>query len=96
MAVDLSAKLDVNGSSASPLYQYLKKEQGGMLFSDIKWVHGHLASRQLCGGQARYADPCSWLQNFTKFLVDRDGKVVKRYGSVTTPLAIEEDIKRLL
>ncbi|KAK9901647.1 hypothetical protein WJX75_006544 [Coccomyxa subellipsoidea] len=34
--------------------------------------------------------------NFTKFLVDRQGNVIKRYGSSTTPLSIEEDIKSLL
>ena len=34
--------------------------------------------------------------NFSKFLVDRTGKVVKRYGSTTAPLAIEADIKALL
>lgn len=34
--------------------------------------------------------------NFTKFLVDRSGEVVKRYGSTTTPLAIESDIAALL
>lgn len=32
----------------------------------------------------------------SKFLVDRSGKVVKRYGSTTAPLAIEADIKALL
>eukprot|EP00884_Botryococcus_braunii_P006157 jgi/Botrbrau1/15542/Bobra.0333s0008.1 len=34
--------------------------------------------------------------NFTKFLVDRQGNVVKRYGSTTTPEQIEADIKALL
>jgi glutathione peroxidase len=34
--------------------------------------------------------------NFTKFLVDRDGRVVKRYGSRTTPDAIVRDIEPLL
>lgn len=33
--------------------------------------------------------------NFTKFLVNRNGEVVKRFGSVTKPQAIESDIKRL-
>ena len=28
--------------------------------------------------------------------VDREGNVLKRYGSSTTPLQIEEDIKKLL
>jgi len=31
------AKIDVNGETASPLYKYLKKEQGGSLGSAIKW-----------------------------------------------------------
>lgn len=34
--------------------------------------------------------------NFTKFLVGKDGKVIKRYGSVTKPQDIEADIKKLL
>ncbi|WP_322051370.1 glutathione peroxidase [Paraburkholderia bannensis] len=34
--------------------------------------------------------------NFTKFLVDRSGKVVKRYAPVTKPDAIAADIEKLL
>jgi glutathione peroxidase len=34
--------------------------------------------------------------NFTKFLVDADGKVVKRYGSTTKPDAIAADVEKLL
>lgn len=34
--------------------------------------------------------------NFTKFLVDRDGKVVKRYAPQTTPEQIEADIAKLI
>lgn len=33
--------------------------------------------------------------NFTKFLVGRDGKVVKRYGPQDTPAAIAKDIEKL-
>jgi glutathione peroxidase len=68
----LFAKIDVNGSGAAPLYQYLKKEQPGVLGSEaIKW-------------------------NFTKFLVDRSGKVIERYGSNVEPKAIAADIEKLL
>jgi glutathione peroxidase-family protein len=35
-------------------------------------------------------------RNFTKFLVGKDGKVVKRYGSTTKPEDIEKDVKALL
>lgn len=34
--------------------------------------------------------------NFTKFLVDKNGKVVKRYAPSTTPKEIESDIVNLL
>jgi len=34
--------------------------------------------------------------NFTKFLVDRDGKVVKRYAPKTRPEEIRSDIEQLL
>ncbi len=34
--------------------------------------------------------------NFTKFLVDKNGKVVDRFGSTTKPEDIEDDIKKLL
>ncbi len=34
--------------------------------------------------------------NFTKFLIDTEGKVVKRYGSTTTPDQISDDIEALL
>ncbi len=69
---DMFAKIDVNGKHATPLYNYLKKEQSGFLWTEgIKW-------------------------NFTKFLVDRSGKVIERYGSSTKPSEIEADIKKLL
>ncbi|HVL56185.1 MAG TPA: glutathione peroxidase [Burkholderiaceae bacterium] len=38
--------------------------------------------------------PIKW--NFTKFLVDRDGNVLRRYSFKTEPEAIAPDIERLL
>ena len=34
--------------------------------------------------------------NFEKFLIDKDGNVVERFGSTKTPEKIEDDIKKLL
>lgn len=34
--------------------------------------------------------------NFTKFLIDRKGEVIKRYAPTTAPTKIEDDIKELL
>mmetsp|Transcript_5388 Transcript_5388/g.15428 ORF Transcript_5388/g.15428 Transcript_5388/m.15428 type:complete len:225 (-) Transcript_5388:258-932(-) len=64
-------KVDVNGDKASPVWKYLKEQQGGFLTSDIKW-------------------------NFSKFLVDKNGKVAKRYASTATPEEIDADIAALL
>jgi glutathione peroxidase len=65
------AKIDVNGSSAHPLYQYLKKAKAGLLGSSIKW-------------------------NFTKFLVDRSGKVVARHAPTAKPEGLTKEIEALL
>ena len=65
------AKIDVNGPHTAPLFDWLKKEKGGLLGENIKW-------------------------NFTKFLVSRDGKVVKRFSPQTSPQKIGELIQKLL
>ncbi|HIP51255.1 MAG TPA: glutathione peroxidase [Campylobacterales bacterium] len=41
-----------------------------------------------------WSESIKW--NFTKFLVDTNGKVITRYGSSTKPKNIEEDILKLL
>ncbi|KAI6699207.1 hypothetical protein NL676_019326 [Syzygium grande] len=41
-----------------------------------------------------FGDGIKW--NFTKFLVNREGKVVDRYAPTTSPLKIEKDIQNLL
>ncbi|XP_062074291.1 probable phospholipid hydroperoxide glutathione peroxidase isoform X2 [Humulus lupulus] len=41
-----------------------------------------------------FGDSIKW--NFSKFLVDKEGKVVDRYAPTTSPLSIEKDVKKLL
>ena len=65
------SKVDVNGSDAHPLFDWLREEKGGMLGSAIKW-------------------------NFTKFLVGRDGQVLRRYGPTTAPEKLTDDIEKAL
>ena len=65
-------KIDVNGSGAHPLYQWLSAEAPGLLGSKaIKW-------------------------NFTKFLVGKDGAVLKRYAPTDTPESMAKDIEAAL
>lgn len=39
-------------------------------------------------------DSIKW--NFTKFLIDSNGKVIKRFASSTNPVTLEKDIEKLL
>jgi len=68
----LSAKIQVNGPDAHPLYRHLTQAAPGLLGTQaIKW-------------------------NFTKFLVDRQGRVVRRYAPSTAPSELARDIEALL
>ena len=61
------AKINVNGSSASPLYVWLKEKKPG----EIQW-------------------------NFTKFLIDREGNVVRRFEPNANMTVMENAIKNQL
>ncbi|XP_030941210.1 probable glutathione peroxidase 2 [Quercus lobata] len=41
-----------------------------------------------------FGDALKW--NFTKFLLNKEGKVVERYAPTTSPLKVEKDIQKLL
>ena len=65
-------KINVNGSSASPLFKHLKNEAKGVMGSEaIKW-------------------------NFTKFLIDNNGSIIKRYSPQTSPDKIDKDLSKIL
>lgn len=36
------------------------------------------------------------VRNFTKFLIDREGKVIKRYCPTYNPEEMEEEIKKMI
>ena len=68
----MMAKVNVNGTDAHPLYQWLCAEAPGLLGSKaIKW-------------------------NFTKFLVGKDGQVIKRYAPQDGPASLAKDIEAAL
>lgn len=90
----LFSKIEVNGPKADPLYQYMRAQQPGSLTKDTpgaEMLYGHLEKNfpELLG-----TDAVKW--NFTKFLVDRSGKVVHRFESPEKPEAIEPQVAALL
>lgn len=68
----MMSKVDVNGPTAHPLYQWLASEAPGLLGSKaLKW-------------------------NFTKFLVGRQGQVLKRYAPLDKPADLAQDVEAAL
>jgi glutathione peroxidase len=62
----------------------------------IKGANGHPLFKWLASEQPGILGIQAIKWNFTKFLVDDKGEVVKRYGSVDTPAQIRKDILQLL
>ena len=89
----LMAKTDVNGENAEPVFEYLKSQAPTEEYKGLKAK----ATRTMLKGISKTARKDSdILWNFTKFLVNRDGTVIKRYAPVTTPEDIEKDLQEML
>ncbi len=85
-------KIDVNGANASPLFTYLKSQQGFGGF-DTDNQRGKFMDEMLRKSDADYDKKSDIKWNFTKFLVTRDGRVIRRYEP-THPLSdIETDLQ---
>ena len=65
-------KVDVNGSNASPVFDFLKKQSPGIMGSEaIKW-------------------------NFTKFVIDKSGKKIRRFAPKDGKTKIESYLSEIL
>lgn len=87
----LFQKIEVNGENAHPLYQYLREKAPEEEIDVNSTLYKHLQNKapELLEGST-----IKW--NFTKFLIDQEGIVVKRFSPITTPEEIEKDIEALL
>jgi glutathione peroxidase len=63
---------------------------------DVNGANAHPLYRYLTGEAPGLLGLEGIKWNFTKFLVGRDGAVIKRYAPVTKPDAIEGDIEKVL
>mgnify|MGYP002623918977 CR=1 FL=1 len=84
-------KIDVNGADESPLYTYLKAQQGFGGF-DLDDPTGKMMDEMLRRQDAGYAEKSDIKWNFTKFLVTREGRVIRRYEPTDKVADIEADI----
>lgn len=88
------AKVDVNGPTEHPLFQYLKRQAPFRGFDEsnfneklLKMMVFDKAPEWLVGNEIKW--------NFTKFLIDQEGRIVKRYEPNDEFSAIAEDLSRL-
>ena len=84
-------KIEVNGANEHSLYTYLKSQKGFSGF-DTNDQRGKMMDGMLRKKDADYATKADIKWNFTKFLVSRDGRVVKRYEPTEKISSIEADI----
>ena len=85
-------KIDVNGEHAHPLYVFLKSQKGFGGF-DLSDQRGKMMDGMLRKQDADYDKKADIKWNFTKFLISRDGRVLKRYEPTDKISDIEADIQ---
>jgi glutathione peroxidase len=84
------AKIDVNGGKASPLFVYLK----GQL--DETEDEGAAALKEKLKGRTSFTGAKDIKWNFSKFLVNREGKAEAWFSPTYTPEKLSASIERLL
>ena len=84
-------KIEVNGANEHPLYTWLKAQKsfGGF---DVNDQRGKMMDGMLRRQDADYDKKSDIKWNFTKFLVSRDGRVLKRYEPTDKMTDVEADI----
>jgi glutathione peroxidase len=87
-------KIEVRGANTHPLYQMLMKEKPFKGFDDSEGGKRFDAFISKKFPEIYAGDEIKW--NFTKFLIDRNGKVIQRIEPNIKPANIEADVVKLL
>lgn len=87
-------KVEVNGPGASPLFTYLKGEQPFHGFGDGPKAQG--MDRMLRKKDTDYDKKADIKWNFTKFLIDRKGRVIARFEPTQDISEVEQALLQLL
>ena len=85
------SKIDVNGPDADPLYEYLRAQAPGDFGPSYGRFYETISKIR---PEADGTDEVKW--NFTKFLIGRDGTVIKRYEPPVAPADIKADLENYL
>ena len=85
------AKVEVNGPQATPLYKYLRAEAPGDFGPRYGGFYDAISKMR---PEAEGTDEIKW--NFTKFLIGRDGEVIRRYEPPVAPADVAHDLEQYL
>ena len=88
------AKLDVNGESADPLFAYLATEKPFEGFG--KGIKNAALNKFASMNNKAFGDKAYIKWNFTKFLVDREGNVIKRFEPTVDMDDVRKEVEALL
>ena len=89
----LMAKSDVNGENANPVFEYLKAAAPTEEYKGLKAKAAHAMLKRISKSVEKESDI---LWNFTKFLISKDGKTIKRFAPTAEPKDFEQEIVNLL
>ena len=88
-------KADVNGPAEMPLYTWLKSEKGFEGFDEGNKLTP-LLNEMLGKADPEFASKPDIKWNFTKFLIDREGRVVARFEPTHDMEDVEKQVEALL
>ena len=90
----LMKKIDVFGENAHPIFKYLTEQ---VPTEEVKGLKNKATMKlvdSLSRSEGRKEGEIRW--NFTKFLISKDGTVIKRFPPVATPEDMEPEIEAML
>ena len=87
-------KIDVNGETAEPLFAFLATEKPFESFG--KGLKNAALKKFADMNNKKFGDKAYIKWNFTKFLIDREGKVVARFEPTADMAEVEAAVKALI
>ena len=90
----LMKKTEVFGENAHPIFKYLTEQVPDEKVTGLKDKAVMKMVDSLSKSDGREEGGVRW--NFTKFLISKDGSVIKRYAPVAKPEDMEADIEAML
>ncbi|MCR4676218.1 MAG: VTT domain-containing protein [Sphaerochaetaceae bacterium] len=88
------SKVDVNGENADPLFKYLTENTKFEGFGEGESAETMNAFLAKLDPDFKNNSKIKW--NFTKFLIDREGRIVKRFEPVVDMAVVSKEVKEVI